>query len=386
MEAGPFFRVLICSLVILNVCHYAVKAQSAPCTTPTRQPGTCVSIERCRNIYNIVNSPTPPAAGIANYIKRAACTLPNVQRSVCCQLAEVIPESSTTSPPISDEWTHPKLNLLPRDCGLTVADRLAFGNATKVFEYPWMAVLRYDYNGAITDGCGGAVINKRYILTAAHCVKTRSTMPLHSVVLGEHTKNQEIDCNIYNDKFGKEIERDCADPIEVFGIEKFVVHPDYNRPKYSNDIALIRLDRDVVMKDHIRPICLPVTSALQKLTFDKYIVTGWGTTEEQKGSDMLLQANLPYVGIPECQRKMTENRLNIQLTDKQMCAGGVNKVDTCKGDSGGPLGFSATYNGARFMQFGVVSLGVDSCGAKSVPGIYCRVAAYMDWILDNMTA
>lgn len=70
----------------------------------------------------------------------------------------------------------------------------------------------------------------------------------HSVVLGEHTKNQEMDCNIYNDKFGKEIERDCADPIEVFGIDKFIVHPDYNRPKYSNDIALIRLNRDVVMK------------------------------------------------------------------------------------------------------------------------------------------
>lgn len=249
-----------------------------------------------------------------------------------------------------------------------------------------MAVLRYDYNGAITDGCGGAIINKRYILTAAHCVKTRSTMPLHSVVLGEHTKNQEMDCNIYNDKFGKEIERDCADPIEVFGIDKFIVHPDYNRPKYSNDIALVRLNRDVVMKDHIRPICLPVTSALQRQTFDKYIVTGWGTTEEKVGSNILLQANIPHVSIADCQRKMNENRLNIQLSEKQLCAGGVNKVDTCKGDSGGPLGFSATHNGARFMQFGIVSLGVDSCGEKSVPGIYCRVSAYMDWILNNMEA
>lgn len=387
MEAGPLTRVLICSLVILSSCHGAVKAQSAPCSTPTNQAGTCVAIERCRNIYNIVNNPTPPPVGIANYIKRAACTLPSVPRSVCCQPAEVVPEPTTLSLPVTaSSWTHPKLNLLPRDCGQTVSDRLAYGNVTKVFEFPWMAVLRYDYNGAITDGCGGAIINKRYILTAAHCVKTRSTMPLHSVVLGEHTKNQEMDCNIYNDKFGKEIERDCADPIEVFGIDKFIVHPDYNRPKYSNDIALIRLNRDVVMKDHIRPICLPVTSALQRQTFDKYIVTGWGTTEEKVGSNILLQANIPHVSIADCQRKMNENRLNIQLSEKQLCAGGVNKVDTCKGDSGGPLGFSATHNGARFMQFGIVSLGVDSCGEKSVPGIYCRVSAYMDWILNNMEA
>lgn len=387
MEARSFSGVLICAIAVLSLCHYAVKAQSAPCTTPTRQPGTCVAIERCRNIWNIVNNPTPPSTGIANYINRAACTLPNVKRSICCQPAEVAPEPTTVSPPVSaGSWTHRNLNLLPRDCGLTVNDRIAFGNVTKVFEYPWMAILRYDYNGAITDGCGGSVINKRYILTAAHCVKTRSTMPLHSVVLGEHTKGQDEDCNIYNDKNGKEIERDCADPIETFGVESFVVHPDYNRPKYSNDIALVRLDRDVVMKDHIRPICLPVTSALQKTTSDKYIVTGWGTTEEKVGSNVMLQANVPYVSIPECQRKMNENRLNIQLTDKQMCAGGIDRVDTCKGDSGGPLGFSANYNGARFMQFGVVSLGVNSCGEKSVPGIYCRVAAYMDWILDNMTA
>lgn len=247
-----------------------------------------------------------------------------------------------------------------------------------------MAVLRYDYNGAIIDGCGGSLINKRYILTAAHCLKTRSTMPIHSVILGEHTKGQTVDCNIYHNKKGEEIERDCADPVEEFGIESFVVHQDYNRPKYSNDIGLIRLDKDVTMKDHIKPVCLPVTPELQRQVFEKYVVTGWGTTEAQTGSNILLEAVLPHVDIPDCQQKMNENRLSITLSNKQMCAGGVDKVDTCKGDSGGPLGFSANYNGARFVQFGIVSLGVDSCGQKSVPGIYCRVAEYMNWIAEQI--
>lgn len=379
MTAGPFSQFLICSILISSLYREGVKAQSAPCTTPTKQTGSCVPIERCRNIYNIVSNPTPPPTGIANYIKKAACTLPGVTRSICCQPAEVIPEPVTTKPTAS-----PASALLPRDCGLRVDDRLAFGNVTKVFSYPWMAVLRYDYNGAIVDGCGGSLINKRYILTAAHCLKTRSTMPIHSVVLGEHTKGQDKDCNVYLDPQGEVDETDCAESIEVFRIESFEVHQDYNRPKYSNDIGLIRLDRDVTMKDHIKPICLPVTAALQRQVFEKYVVTGWGTTENQTGSNILLEAILPHVDISECQLKMDENRLSIRLSDKQMCAGGKERVDTCKGDSGGPLGFSANYNGARFVQFGIVSLGVDSCGQKSVPGIYCRVAGYMNWIAEHM--
>lgn len=382
MEAGPLFRRLIClaTAALLLVCLAKTDAQSAPCTTPVNQAGLCVAIQRCKNIYYIVRNPTPPPAAYANYIKRAACTLPGVERSVCCTMNEVLPEPTTRQPPV----TSAKSALLPKDCGHSVTDRIAFGNVTKVFSYPWMALLRYETNGAILDGCGGSLINKRYVLTAAHCLKVRSTLTLDHVRLGEHTKNQEIDCNVYKEEDGTE-EKDCAGPVEDIKVESFVVHPDYNRPRYSNDIGLIRLARDVVMQDHIQPICLPATPELRSKQFDKYIVTGWGTTENQSLSDVLLEAILPRVNNDVCQQKMTQNRLNVQLSDKQMCAGGEKQVDTCRGDSGGPLGYSSTYNGrARFIQFGVVSAGVDSCGLKSVPGIYCRVGSYMDWILDNL--
>lgn len=292
-----------------------------------------------------------------------------------------MPEPTTTT---SSPAFGANLQLLPVDCGLRVDDRLAFGNVTKVFSYPWMAVLRYSKDSELIDGCGGSLINERYILTAAHCLKTSSSLQIHSVVLGEHTKGQPIDCNIYHDSKGNEIERDCAEEVQVFGIESFEIHQDYNRPKFSNDIGLIRLDKDVTMTDHIKPICLPVTADLQKKVFENYVVTGWGTTEDQTGSNILLEAVLRHVDISECQLKMNENRLPIRLSDKQMCAGGKDKIDTCKGDSGGPLGFSANYNGARFVQFGIVSVGINSCGLKTVPGVYCRVASYMDWIAEHI--
>ena len=37
---------------------------------------------------------------------------------------------------------------------------------------PFLALLGYEKNGMIQYHCGGSVINKFYILTAAHCVGT----------------------------------------------------------------------------------------------------------------------------------------------------------------------------------------------------------------------
>lgn len=74
------------------------------------------------------------------------------------------------------------------------------------------------------------------------------------------------------------------------------------------------------------------------------------------------------------------------ITNKQMCAGGKNGKDSCGGDSGGPLMVKmqiSTYDIRTFQQ-GIVSYGPRFCGIQGLPGVYTRVAYYMDWILDNL--
>ena len=77
----------------------------------------------------------------------------------------------------------------------------------------------------------------------------------------------------------------------------------------------------------------------------------------------------------------------LQLTSKQLCAIGAPGVDSCRGDSGGPLITYGLYNTSdlRMIEFGIVSAGVVGCGhINSTPGIYTQVASYMEWILDGL--
>ena len=67
-----------------------------------------------------------------------------------------------------------------------------------------------------------------------------------------------------------------------------------------------------------------------------------------------------------------------------ICAGGDGK-GSCHGDSGGPLMLENKRMGRKnYTLVGLVSWGVNECGAKDIPGIYTDVAHYLPWILDNI--
>lgn len=86
---------------------------------------------------------------------------------------------------------------------------------TNIDEFPWMALLRYRHQdtGVEQWGCGGTLVGRKTILTAAHCVEIESLglQRISFVRLGEHDVSKEIDCSP-NDPL------DCADPPKDFTI------------------------------------------------------------------------------------------------------------------------------------------------------------------------
>lgn len=103
-----------------------------------------------------------------------------------------------------------------------------------------------------------------------------------------------------------------------------------------------------------------------------------------KPTSVLQRVDMPIVESKECE-KAYESQSNIVITHTQLCAGGRNGKDACFGDSGGPLQVAAYVNGeTRYVQQGVVSYGPEFCGLDGFPGVYTKVAYFMDWVLDNL--
>lgn len=114
------------------------------------------------------------------------------------------------------------------------------GEAAKFGQVPWQAavVKRQYFNQKIS--CGGALINKRWIVTAAHCVYRTPATNLR-VRLGDHNLKASTE------KFAH----------EEYGVKRKVVNENYNPATYQNDIALLELSQEVSYRQHIIPVCLP---------------------------------------------------------------------------------------------------------------------------------
>ncbi|KAL2711789.1 transmembrane protease serine 9-like [Vespula squamosa] len=238
-------------------------------------------------------------------------------------------------------------------CGLRNEEsRIVGGQTTRMNELPWMAKLSY----LNKFYCGGSLINDRYVLTAAHCVKGFMWFMI-KVTFGEHDR--------------------CVDK----GLEtRYVVRVltgDFSFLNFDNDIALLRLNDRVPFSDTIRPICLPTIKENEYIG-SKAIAAGWGTLKEEgKPSCLLQEVEVPVMSLQDCRNTSYSPRM---ISDNMLCAGYPDGMkDSCQGDSGGPL--ITEREDKRYEIIGIVSWG-NGCARPGYPGVYTRITNYLDWILN----
>jgi len=376
------------------------------CSVQTGERASCVDYNQCGPLLQLLTNlqrPFPPE--LPQILQSGFLCGFNQQRlpKVCCPQAAITPsEPSTLAEPATDAerfQRHKNREVLSSldECGIanaTTLTRIVNGQNAQLGQFPWLANLGYQLGSrpGVDFKCGGALIGKRYVLTAAHCVTSLpGSFRLARVRLGERQLSTEPDC----DTSGK-----CAPPAQDFDPEEVFFHQDYNKPNvFQNDIALIRLSRDAIYSEYVQPICLPFNDSASDTyqdDVDRTEVAGWGATEERgrNPADILQFLNVTVFEGQMC-REVYSSRGGVINLSTQLCAGGEKGRDSCVGDSGSALMREVKFKvdlddpDQKFFNdywklIGVVSFGPKLCGTEGVPGVYSRVRHYLDWILDNV--
>ncbi|KAL7535100.1 hypothetical protein ACHAXR_006269 [Thalassiosira sp. AJA248-18] len=237
--------------------------------------------------------------------------------------------------------------------------RIIGGNDALDLEHSF-AVALLDRNG--NQFCGGSLVSKDCILTAAHCSDTVTKKGPITVLIGRPTLSNKAQGENLKVRFEK-------------------LHPQYDVLKanveWKYDFALLFLERPTMTKSKIIELNsdpnIPRGNSLVS-------VMGWGDTHADENiripSDKLQVANLRIVSNSQCNAitgRYGEYSVSYHgfIQDSMMCAKN-RKRDSCQGDSGGPLT-------RRGVQVGITSWGV-GCNSKSFPGVYARVSSAYGWI------
>lgn len=251
--------------------------------------------------------------------------------------------------------------------------RIVGGNNTYEGEFPWAVSIQRHGN----HHCGGVIVGRRWILTAAHCVRNQLVGNL-IVRTGGHTLTRS------SNHINSHLERDYL-------VDQIIMHGDFSR--YDNltasqmkssantnnaDIALLRLKYDVHWNEFAWPVCFPNKDAGNFSGHDA-VVIGWGKLNEKSEdfSNELQKVKLTIIDNKVCQNWFRQAGRDMPIDDRIICAGFKSGgKDACHGDSGGPL--LSKING-HYVVVGVVSTGI-GCARPLLPGLYSRVSSYIGWL------
>ncbi|XP_037092371.1 serine proteinase stubble-like isoform X3 [Pollicipes pollicipes] len=240
------------------------------------------------------------------------------------------------------------------------AYRIVGGNEAVPGEFPWIA--------GIFDGsrqfCGGSLIDRNHILTAAHCVAHITSARVRRLVirLGDHDISTPDDA-----------------PHDEYHVARVIRHRGFSELTLYNDVALLALTEPVTYRDNIRPVCLPEGD--DNYTSEAVTVAGWGTLADGAPQpDKLQKVRLKVWKNADCDSSYGTLAPG-GIIRSMLCASRDGK-DACSGDSGGPL---MIVEGGLVYQVGVVSWGI-GCAKPEYPGVYTRVTSLRDWIERNRKA
>jgi len=266
------------------------------------------------------------------------------------------------------------------DCGQRLAGpggRIVNGRVSQRGSWPWQIAI-YKKGKVFHFHCGGALISRRWVLTAAHCFYGGKD-------LMNNTDLYQIKAGDFNLTVKETFQQDIS-PKKIF------VHPRFQpigEPYFDGDIALVKLSTEVELGVFVRTVCLPEKREGDlAVPNSRGIVAGWGGTRPLKHYERFshgkeLSNILRHTSLKIQSDHLCKNKSSLQFNSKTaFCAGDRNgDRDSCFGDSGG--GFVREKKNLKWVVVGIVSWGW-GCAQKDKYGYYTRIHPFLDWIRETM--
>ncbi|XP_073450145.1 serine protease 57 [Aquarana catesbeiana] len=230
---------------------------------------------------------------------------------------------------------------------LSEAYRIVGGREAKAHSRPYMVSLQMKSQSF----CGGALIDPKWVLTAAHCMED-TPVDMVRVVLGAHNLNQPDDF------------------VQVSPVQESFQHPGYNPNTLQNDLQLLKLNTSANITPYVKTIKLPCADT-DVLPGTSCSVAGWGYVSDFGTLPRaLMETDVNVITLAACNVSWKQS-----IFDTMICTAsqGLHIKGFCSGDSGGPLICEDHVEG-------VVSFSGFRCGSPITPDVYTRVSSFMSWI------
>jgi secreted trypsin-like serine protease len=257
------------------------------------------------------------------------------------------------------------------------------GAAASIAEYPFQVALYDPHAGSPAAGffCGGVIIDATHVATAAHCVVSGNggpaTAPGDIAVLAGSTSLSSI------------APGSVEDPVQTSTYDRR-----YNPITSDYDVALLTLARPLWSgsapaangSNQIAPVAIASAAQLARAEpgsgqMATVAASGWGDVNPSPSAAPGYPTSLRAVRMPLVPESTCEEAyaaIEQTITSRMICAGGGRThLDTCYGDSGGPLLLDRD-NPAKppgdYVLVGLVDFG-NGCAQRNFPGVYTNVAA-----------